>query len=400
MREMLPEEMIEPPIYGVESAADLFDQFSIEGNKELSLLRHNIIKPEERKKARTWGIVEAASMVGASANTIRTRFPHLKDEATGKWVFTLNQIQEMRAALKTNYTRPAGSRAAIMAISNFKGGVGKTTTVVHLAQKAAIEGLRVLVVDLDPQASTTFNLGPFIPDMELTRDDIVNRAMLEDPELILELVIPSYFPGISLIPSNLHLQELDVELPKFDPSLSKNKKLSLPPFRLQKALDHVREHFDLILLDCGPNMASVSVNAMTAADSLIVPIPPSSYDHASFVMLCSSLANLFTSIDKSFSYLRLLITKHPGGNSKGAVLVENRIRRLYHRYVLSNVMHITTEIEKANAEMSTVYDQVAGKNNRRSYLRALEILDAVNNEVLDDLKAIWQKQADEANANG
>lgn len=397
MINMVSDQFLQPVVYGTESVADLFDKFSVEGNRELSLLRYNITKPEERKTARTWGIVEAAALTNVSRNTISAHFGHFKDADTGKWVFTLDQINEMRDFFKTRYRRPAGSKAMVMAISNFKGGVAKTTTTVHLAQKAAIEGLRVLVVDLDPQASSTFNLGPFIPDLELNRDDIINSALLEDPKAIKRRIVSSYFPGIHLIPANLHLQELDVELPRVTRESIAN--LGLPPLRLKNALDLVRDHFDLILLDCGPNMASVSVNAMAACDALIVPIPPSSYDHASFVMLCSSLANLFTAYDKRIEYLRLLITKHPGSGSKGAMTVESRIRHLYGDYVLTNVMHLTTEIEKANAEMSTVYDQVATKNNRRSYMRAIDILDSVNNEILNDLKTLWERQAAEA-ANG
>lgn len=383
------------PALSTANIGDLFKRFAAEGNHELAAMRQNVIKPEDRKKARTWGIVEAAPLVGVAINTLRSHYAHLKDPETGKWAFTLDQINEARQAFGTLYQRPAGSKATILAISNFKGGVGKTTSTVHLAQKAAIDGLKVLVVDLDPQASTTFNLGPFIPDIELGPDDIINRALLEDPAYIKRVILKSYFPGISLVPSNLHLQQLDVALPT--ETAASIKKLGAPHRRLEKALELVRERYDLILLDCGPNMASVSVNAMTACDSLIVPIPPSSYDHASFVMLCSSLGELFSSLNKDMTYMRLLITKHPGGTSKGAMTVEHRIRRLYGEFVLNHVMYLTAEIEKANADMSTVYDQVITSNNRRSYKRAIEILDNVNGEILGELKKIWARQAEEAN---
>lgn len=380
---------------GTENAGDLFQRYADEGNVELDALRTTIINPETKKKARTWGLNEAAQMIGKSMNTIRTHDSESihKDDA-GRWHFTLDDINTLRDKYGTLYKRPEGSRAMVLAISNFKGGVAKTTTCVHLAQKAAIEGLRVLVVDLDPQASTTFNLGPFIPDIELGPDDIINRALMEDPRLIRQVVVKSYFPNISIIPSNLHLQELDIQLP--NEAVNRTAELGHPALRLANALELVKDAFDLIILDCGPNMASVSVNAMTACNGLIVPCPPSTYDHASFVMLCSSLSGLFKAMDKQLDYLRVLITKHPGSQSKGANLVEQRIRKLYGSHVLANVMNLTAEIEKASADMSTVYDQAASKNNRRTYQRAIDILDAVNNEVLEDLKLIWDKQAKEA----
>lgn len=389
-RLLLPDEKT----LGAENAGSLFKSFADMGNVELDLLRTNIINPEDKKKARTWGISEAAQLIGKSMNTIRSHEGHIPKDDAGRWLFTLDDINDLRRKYGTLYERPAGSEAIILAISNFKGGVAKTTTCVNLAQKAAIEGLRVLVVDLDPQASSTYNLGPFIPDIELGADDIINRALMEDPELIKEVVVKSYFPNISLIPSNLHLQELDIQLP--NEMGNRTAELGHPAFRLKYALDIIKEHFDLIILDCGPNMASVSVNAMTACNSLIVPIPPSSYDHASFVMLCSSLSGLFSSLEKRLEYLRILVTKHPGVQSKGASVVENRIRRMYGNHVLSSVMYMTAEVDKANAEMSTVYDQAPGRNNRRSYQRAIDILDAVNNEILEDLKLIWKEQAEAA----
>lgn len=379
---------------GTDKAGDLFERFAVEGNAELNGLRENIINPETKKKARTWGLNEAALMIGRSMNTIRTHDPDVFKDEAGRWHFTLDDINKLRDKFGTLYKRPAGSRAMVLAISNFKGGVAKTTTCVHLAQKAAIEGLRVLVIDLDPQASTTFNLGPFIPDIELGPDDIINRAMMEDPRFIKKVVVKSYFPNISLIPSNLHLQELDLQLP--NEKANRSDVLGHPALRLSNAIELIRENFDLIILDCGPNMASVSVNAMAACNGLVVPCPPSTYDQASFVMLCSSMSVLFKAMDKKLDYLRVLITKHPGSQNKGANIVEQRIRKLYDNHVLANTMQLTAEIEKASAEMSTVYDQAAGKNNRRTYQRAIDILDAVNNEILEDLKLIWAKQAREA----
>lgn len=384
---------------GTDDAGGLLARFAEDGNYELDKLRANVIAPEDKKKARTWGIAEAAAMVGKAMNTIRaydTSLPEdqqIKKDEKGRWAFTLDDINRLRDHFGTRYKRPAGSKAMILAISNFKGGVAKTTTTVHLAQKAAIEGLRVLVVDLDPQASTTFNLGPFIPDIELGVDDIINNALMVDPELIRNCTVRSYFPSINLIPSNLNLQELDIALP--NPEASNHEAMGHPALRLKNALEVIREDYDLILLDCGPNMASVSLNAMVACNGLIVPVPPGSYDHASFVMLCSSLGGLFKAIQKKLDYLRILITKHQGSTNKGAVQVEQRIRQLYGEYVMTSVVHNTAAIERANADLSTVYDQLTERNSRDTYKRAVEILDSVNNEILEDIRRVWDKQAAE-----
>lgn len=384
---------------GTDDAGALLAKFAQEGNYELDKLRANVISPEDKKKARTWGIAEVYAITGKAMNTIRAwdaslpEDQQVKKDEKGRWTFTLDDINRIRDHFGVRYQRPAGSKAMILAISNFKGGVAKTTTTVHLAQKAAIEGLRVLVVDLDPQASTTFNLGPFIPDIELSRDDIINDALLVDPELIRNCTLRSYFPSINLIPSNLSLQELDIALP--NPEMNNQETMGHPAFRLRNALEVIREDYDLILLDCGPNMASVSLNAMVACNGLIIPVPPQTYDHASFVMLCSSLSNLFKAMNKELDYLRILITKHQGTTNKSAVMVEQRIRQLYGEYVMSSVVNTTAAIEKASERLSTVYDQQVERNSRDTYKRAVEILDAVNNEILDDIRKVWEKQAAE-----
>lgn len=397
-----------PSQLGAKNAGALLRSFSEKGNAELAMLRTDVIKPDEQKRARTWSLAEAAQLIDKSPNTIRaaeaeivaafeagdsSAKPIPKDER-GKWSFTLDDINRYRDRFGSRYLRPAGSSSIIIAVSNFKGGVAKTTTVVHLAQKAAIEGLRVLVVDLDPQASSTVNLGPYIPDIELSSEDIINQALLLDPQAIRRCTFESYFPGIHLIPANLSLQELDIQLP--NPEMNNSENLGSPVFRLRKALDVVRDEYDLILLDCGPNMASVSLNAMMAANGLIVPIPPGTYDYASFVMLCSALASLFEAAEKEFDYLRLMITRHPGPKFQAAMKIEQRIRHLYGDYVLSNVVNLTAAIERANAELSSVYDQVPSRSTRDSYRRAVEILDGVNDEILKDLKTIWEQQAQAA----
>ncbi|SUE95839.1 ParA family protein [Ectopseudomonas mendocina] len=380
---------------GTKSAGLLFEQFAVDGNADLDAARTIITHPEDRKLARTWGINEAAPMIGRSISYIRqNEAESVRRDEQGRWHFTLEDINRLREKYGTLYKRPAGSKAMILAISNFKGGVAKTTTCIHLAQKAAMEGLRVLVVDLDPQASTTFNLGSVIPDIEVGKRDIINDSMIIDPQMIHNAIVHTYFHNIHLIPSNLHLQELDVVLPNSEANNS--AELGHPAYRLANALEVISNDYDLIILDCGPNMASVSVNAMTACNGLIVPLPPQTFDHASFVMLSSSLASYFKATGKELDYLRLLITKHPGSQSKGAALIEQKIRRMYGSYVLNNVVSMTAEIQKASSEMSTVYDQAANKNSRRTYQRAIEILDAVNNEIIGDLKIIWARQAREA----
>jgi chromosome partitioning protein len=149
---------------GIEDTEHFFEHFKNTGNTVLTKLRANVTAPELRKVLRTWSVTEAAPMIGRSLPWLREHDDATPvDPETGRKVYTLARINELRDQLGTRYRRPKGSEPIIMPVSNFKGGVGKTTTVIHLAQKLALEGLRVLVVDFDSQASCTFAPGQLHP---------------------------------------------------------------------------------------------------------------------------------------------------------------------------------------------------------------------------------------------
>ncbi len=382
------------PLLGVDDAGSLFAHFSTVGNRRLQDIRTHIISPDQRKQARTWSLREASRLIGCSDNIIKQDFAdQLGKKPNGNYFLTLEDINNLRDYYETRYHRPPQSEPMILGVLNFKGGVAKTTTSVHLAQKAAIEGLRVLMVDVDPQASSSFSLGPFIPDLELDQDDVLTNAMMENPEYIRHIVRTSYFPGIDIIPSNLFLQDLELALPNND--INNVQTMGPVILRLKRALDLVKHHYDLIIVDNGPNMGSITLNALTCCNGLLVPVPPSAYDHASFVMLCTSLSGAFYEEQKTLDYLRILITKHSG--NKAALENEALLRELYGDYVMSSVMTTSAEVERSSTNMASVYDRQPGANSRETYNRAIEHMDAVNNEIINDLKTLWQRQSEAAN---
>ena len=143
-----------------------------------------------------------------------------------------------------------------IACANQKGGVGKTTTVVNLASFLALAGDRVLVVDLDPQGNATSALG-----IERARDRSVYDAVIDDVQLD-DLAVPTKVDGLSLIPSSIALAGAEVELTP----------LEQRERRLSGLLDPVRDRFDYLLIDCPPSLGLLTINALTAADSTLIPI--------------------------------------------------------------------------------------------------------------------------------
>ena len=145
----------------------------------------------------------------------------------------------------------------IIAIANQKGGVGKTTTAINLSACLAEAGKKVLVIDLDPQGNTTSGLG--IDKSEL--DNTVYELILDECS-IRESITETVVDGLSIIPSNVHLAGAEIEL------LGINDK----EYILKSSVDYIKDDYDFIIIDCPPSLNMLTVNAMTTADTILVPI--------------------------------------------------------------------------------------------------------------------------------
>ncbi|QBX57700.1 ParA family protein [Nocardioides seonyuensis] len=148
--------------------------------------------------------------------------------------------------------------ARIIAMCNQKGGVGKTTTTINLGASLAELGRKVLLVDFDPQGSLSVGLGLNPHEIDLT---IYNLLMERDVTLH-DVVVPSGVPGMDLLPSNIDLSAAEVQLVH---EVAREQ-------TLQRVLAPAVEHYDVILIDCQPSLGLLTVNALTAADGVIVPL--------------------------------------------------------------------------------------------------------------------------------
>lgn len=401
--------MLHPQIttYGTDNPEQLMDSFYQAGNEMLLALRNFVTSPEKRKKPRTWNSVEAAKMVKVSKSVFKKLIAAEPDlpgvivetSANGRSVkkYTLVAINALRDKALTRYNRPKGSKCLTVAVSNLKGGVGKTETAVDLSKKIAMEGLRVLLLDFDAQGTATLISSGFIPDLELRYEDTITNILISNPNNIEKVILKTHFDGLDIIPANLAIQDCDLILP--NEKENNHERLGSPFTRLTEALKLIKNKYDVILIDCGPNLGLLTLNAIIACDSIIIPIPPSMNDYSSFIMYTATLRNMFKELPaKKLEYLRILISKHSGSNE--ALQMENMMREQFGKYILANHMCETVEVPKAANEIGTIYDVAKARGSREAHRRALQHLDDLNLEIISDFKEIWQKQANAFCAGG
>ena len=185
----------------------------------------------------------------------------------------------------------------VISFSNQKGGVGKTTTCVNMAAYLCRLGKKVLLVDLDPQGNATTGLG----FSKSTLKKSVYNVIVED-EGVAENVLPTELEGFSILPSNIDLAGAEVEL-----VYKKSRE-----FMLRNALEKVKSKYDYIFIDCQPSLGLLTINALTAADGVIIPIQSEYYAIEGLSQLMNTIALVRQRLNKSLKVEGVVLTMYDG----------------------------------------------------------------------------------------
>jgi ATPases involved in chromosome partitioning len=399
--------------------------------------------PDGKKRLRkfsTWEICRYLIPVASShlRRVLRNNpeLPQGEGEGGAKW-FTLEEVLALRnffaeeGAAKKEYRpyRPKGLPAKVVAVANFKGGVGKTSTAAHLAMSAALDGYRVLVIDLDSQGSMTSIMGGRVADewqtvfpllakdyaLHVREENEVREAKGEGPlpldETLTEalkitaadVVQKTHWPNIDLIGAQLNLYWAEFQIPVW--------RMQGRSWKLWDALtdvlaeDGVLDRYDVIFLDTPPALGYLTINGLAAADILLVPLGASFLEFDSTGRFFDMLHSTFRSIEEGeniaaralgreelafeWDAVRAVLTRYDGAQQAEMAAL---IQAYMGRTMAPERQDFTALIGQAGEQVNGIYEADYRDFNRDTYIRGRETFDATYAAFKRLLVGIWRRE--------
>jgi len=374
-------------------------------SERLDTHRRELFPPSAVKPLRAFQLHEVAKFLGVKSSYLRNlslegKGPQPAVTASGRRSYTAEQIRELRVHLdhKGRATRRylphrrGAEHLQILATVNFKGGSCKTTTAVHAAQHLALRGFRVLALDLDPQASLSALCG-LQPELDIGINESLYGAIRYDEARPLSTIIRrTNFPDLDIVPGNIELTEFEYDTPRILAE-SGGRASSIFFSRLDEALADVRDRYDVVVMDCPPQLGYLTMAALCAATGVLITVHPQMLDVMSMCQFLLMMGNVLEQLQKAgvalqYDWMRYLITRFEPGDGPQAQMVEF-MRSLFGEYVISRSMLKSVAISDAGMTKQTLYEVERRQFTPATYDRAMECLDAVNGEIEQLICAAW-----------
>ena len=369
------------------------------GERMIERLRRKAFLPNNRKGLHVrFGIAEAAQLLGCSTNRIRMaeedgRLPPAPASENGRRLgYSVADLLGMREVLGASPARAGLDAPAIIAVQNFKGGVGKSTVTTHLAHYLAVQGYRVLVVDCDSQATTTALFG-FNPHFAIGRAETLYPYLsIEPTRSELDYAVKATtWPNVDLIPSNLELFDVEYELAAAG---SDGGSVLAARFRKLKAgLADLARGYDIVLLDPPPALGTISLAVMQAANALLVPLAATTPDFCSTVQFLSMMDQVLGQLAEAgiaidYQFVRLLCSKFDG-NDPSHAMVRAIMEQSFGPALLPVPILESAEISHAAMRMMTVYELDRPIGTPKTHKRCRANLDEAMGQVEQLVRQGW-----------
>jgi len=343
-----------------------------------------------------FGPTVAAELIGRTPEALakaeaKGRLPQPKQQQNGRRYYTLEDLTEIRAALGIHVGKQPDEDAVVLAVQNFKGGVGKSTITKHFADYLALHGYRILVIDCDPQASTTtmFDIQPetLIDDEQSLGAFLSPRSTFSD---FSQTIRDTPWPTIKIVPSSLGLQDAEWDLTATLQDGGQAVRESLQALRV--GISSIIKDFDVVLLDPPPAMGFLGLNVMAAATGLLIPVPARQLDYLSTIHFMDTIADNIEILEQNgtpvnYGFIRVVCStfspSKPGENDMWKIM-----QATYAGMLLSLPILASEEIKNATQAFRSIYESKPSASHQ-TYNRCRENLDAVFREVEQQIRQQW-----------
>jgi|SRR5690554_489782 len=244
----------------------------------------------------------------------------------------------------------------IIAIANQKGGVGKTTTSVNLAASLGVLEKKVLLIDADPQANATSGLGIDVETVE-----VGTYQLLEHSTAAKDAIVTTASPNLHLIPAHIDLVAIEIEL------VDKEAR----EYMLRKALEEVKEAYDYVLIDCAPSLGLLTLNALTAADAVLIPIQCEYFALEGLGKLLNTIKSVQKIHNKDLDIEGLLLTMYDSRLRLSNQVVDE-VKKHFEGMVFETIIQRNVRLSEAPSYGESIISYDAGSKGANNYLSLAE----------------------------